>query len=161
MIERAITHDSKLRIVTTKVLTHKWIKIDFAPYDEGFKHMRDKMTDKFNRCFACDWPFQVGKESISLACFNLGVGNKPLCRDCAVKLSNDAPMESQKEGEVIPKGAEYKKKFQLGVIYFKRTLIKHPTWGEMYEWEFFDNYQTKWVLCQEPRGAIKLNKVDK
>lgn len=88
MKKKTITSDGKLKIVETKTLTAQWVKLDFVLYDDGFKAMRDKMSEKFNRCFACDWPFQLNKEKMSLACFNYGAGNKPLCRDCAIKVSH-------------------------------------------------------------------------
>ncbi len=80
--------DGKLKIVETKHLTAQWVKLDFVLYDDGFKAMRDKMSERFNRCFACDWPFQLNKEKMSLAHFDCGVGNQPLCRDCAIELSH-------------------------------------------------------------------------
>ncbi len=66
-----------------------WIKPEFCLYDDRFKAMRDKMSEKFNRCFACDWPFQVNVDMIHLACFSHRVGNKPLCKDCAKDLSDE------------------------------------------------------------------------
>lgn len=58
-----------------------------------------------------------------------------------------------------PCGATHKKIFTLGEIYFKRDVNVIDCFGvdyNLYQWKFFDNYQKKWISCNEPTGLIEI-----
>lgn len=81
-------------VVVTRVetLIVDWHKPDFVRMSNGFKKGRSMMNEKFDRCFVCDWPFQIGSEVsgevMNIVCFK-GQGNKLLCTDCYKKLIGD------------------------------------------------------------------------
>lgn len=87
-----IKESGKVVITTTKMLTVDWHKAEFARMTEEFKSANHRFNKKFNRCFTCDWPFQVGSdetgEVMNIVCFK-GEGNKLLCTDCYEKLTGD------------------------------------------------------------------------
>lgn len=80
--------NGKLRVVEDKTLNPAWGKENFSNYNEQFKKARSGMKDKMNRCYCCDWPFQVSGEgeNVNLVHFNYGVGNKLVCDDCFKEL---------------------------------------------------------------------------
>ena len=87
-----ITEPGKVVITTTKSLAVDWHKPEFTRMTEDFKRARSRFKEKFNRCFTCDWPFQVGDggngEVMNIVCFK-GEGSKPLCTDCYEELTGD------------------------------------------------------------------------
>lgn len=90
-------------LVITEQITHtyhaEWFRRDFARMSDGFKRARSGMVDKMNRCFGCNWPFQMGKsendgEIMHLVSFSRA-GNKLICEDCLNKIFGDkASLES-------------------------------------------------------------------
>lgn len=84
MIETKIV-DGAVIVVERKKHVALWGRKDFAPYNDDFKRARSRMLDKLDRCFCCDWPFQLNKEHVNLVSFT-GVGNKCVCADCFSKL---------------------------------------------------------------------------
>lgn len=79
-------------VTETKTLVVQWHKPEFSRMTDEFKAIRSRLKEKFNRCFTCDWPFQVGTkdtgEVMNIVCFK-GEGNKLLCTDCYEKLTGD------------------------------------------------------------------------
>lgn len=58
-----------------------------------------------------------------------------------------------------PEGATHKRKFQLGEIYFRKNTEVIDCFGvdyELFQWQFYDHYQGKWLNCNEPTGLIQL-----
>lgn len=59
----------------------------------------------------------------------------------------------------MPKGATHKKRFQLGEIYFRKNIEVIDAFGvdyELFQWQFYDHYQKKWVNCNCPSGLIAI-----
>jgi|GEM_PF-1737044 hypothetical protein len=85
-------------MVITKVTTTNyqaiWFKRDFSTMSEGWVRGRSRSKNKMNRCFGCNWPFQMGAteqdgEPIHVVHFTGGIGNEVVCGDCLKKLFGD------------------------------------------------------------------------
>ncbi|MBY8063541.1 hypothetical protein [Vibrio fluvialis] len=74
--------DGCLRIVSEKTLKPIWGKRDFCLYNDDFVRARSQMSEKMNRCYCCNWPFQIGTETVAIVCFNQKIGNKTVCQEC-------------------------------------------------------------------------------
>jgi len=87
-----ITDPGKVVITTTKALAVEWHKAEFARMTDEFRRVRSPFKEKLNRCFICNWPFQVGTnetgEVMNIVCFKFE-GNKLLCTYCYKKLTGD------------------------------------------------------------------------
>jgi uncharacterized protein with PIN domain len=70
------------------------VQKDRLNYNKVFADARKDKQDKMNRCFRCNWPFQVAGdgEVVSVVHFK-GHGNKLVCDDCA-----DWILRPEKEG---------------------------------------------------------------
>lgn len=79
---------SKMKPITktvTTTYTPEWIKKEFTVYGPEFRKARERQRKKYNRCFACNTPFQDG-DVMALGGFGKH-GNKALCQTCASDIS--------------------------------------------------------------------------
>lgn len=69
----------------TTTYTPEWIRKEFVTYGPMFRKARQLSRKKYNRCFACNTPFQDG-DVMALGGFGKH-GNKALCQTCATDLA--------------------------------------------------------------------------
>ncbi|QUX96654.1 hypothetical protein C0J08_15160 [Marinomonas sp. CT5] len=78
-------------VVVTRVdtLIVDFHKADYCRFTKNLNASARLILNDYNRCFICDWPFQIGTdetgEVMNLVCFK-GQVNKLLCTDCYKKL---------------------------------------------------------------------------
>jgi len=76
-----------MRTISKTTTTH-YVPLDVQKsamnYDETFVAARANKKEKMDRCFRCNWPFQItgDGELVSVVAFK-GRGNKLVCEDCA------------------------------------------------------------------------------
>lgn len=78
--------NGRLIVKTEKNLSATCGIKDFLEYNDDFVRIHSIMKDKLDRCYCCDWPFQINEEKVSLVCF-IEVVNKVVCDDCFEKLN--------------------------------------------------------------------------
>lgn len=77
----------------TKQYRPEWFKRDFCSMSEEFKLAMKGLKKKYNRCFGCNWPFQIGidgeeGEKMHLVNFKAH-GNELVCTDCLNEIFGD------------------------------------------------------------------------
>lgn len=86
-----IRQDGSVTVTRKDTLVVDWHKANFMRMTENYKRIRAKHRQKLDRCFVCNWPFQIGTEDngeiINIVSFK-GKGNKVLCTDCYNELTS-------------------------------------------------------------------------